>query len=81
MKSRVVENLSQFANETPSEKSKDMLHIIAEELGMAPPEIQQKAKLILKQYMTQRRKLKRRLKIYTLIRMARYKALFFDQKL
>jgi ATP-dependent exoDNAse (exonuclease V) beta subunit len=48
MKSRVVENLSQFANETPSEKSKDMLHIIAEELGMTPPEIQQKAKLILK---------------------------------
>ncbi|MDP2160306.1 MAG: UvrD-helicase domain-containing protein, partial [Flavobacterium sp.] len=48
MKSRVVENLSQFASETPSEKSKEMLHIIAKELVMTPLDIQQKAKSILK---------------------------------
>jgi len=48
MKSRVVENLSQFAQEQPSDKAMAMLHKIAEELQMTPLEIKQKARIILK---------------------------------
>ncbi len=48
MKSRVVDNLSQFALAQPSPKAMDMLRIIAHELAMTPEAIQQKAKLVLK---------------------------------
>ncbi|WP_264512119.1 UvrD-helicase domain-containing protein [Flavobacterium sp. N1719] len=48
MKSRVVESLSQFASETPSEKAMDFMQDVARDTGLSLAAIQEKARLIIK---------------------------------
>lgn len=48
MKSRVIENLSQFASDTTSPSALEMLQKIAEETGMSLPQLHEKAKRIIK---------------------------------
>jgi ATP-dependent exoDNAse (exonuclease V) beta subunit len=48
MKSRVVESLSEFAQENPSEKAQQLMRNIKEETNMSLPDIQVKAKSIIK---------------------------------
>lgn len=48
MKSRVVESLSQFASDTPSEKAMDFMQDIARDTGLTLQSIQEKARLIIK---------------------------------
>lgn len=48
MKSRVVESLSEFAKEVPSEKALQLMHHIQLETGLSLPSITEKAKSIIK---------------------------------
>lgn len=48
MKSRVVENLSEFAKENPTQKAHDLMQTIQKETGLSLNEIHQKAKSIIK---------------------------------
>jgi len=48
MKSRIVDNLSEFAKDTPNNKALDMLFIISEEIGLSQKEIANKSKSIIK---------------------------------
>ncbi len=48
MKSRVIENLSQFASDTPAESAVDLMEKISEETKLSLPNIHQKAKQIIK---------------------------------
>ena len=48
MKSRVVESLSQFASETPTEKAMDFMQDVARDTGLTLAAIQEKARLIIK---------------------------------
>ena len=48
MKSRVVDNLSEFAKENPSDKALDLIQVISSETGLSLFDIKEKAKGIIK---------------------------------
>lgn len=48
MKSRVIENISQFAKEDPSEKASELMNVIHDETSLSVQAIQEKAKSIIK---------------------------------